>query len=305
MGDKFSPKTKDVIGRRVGYRCCHPECDRLTIGPTEESTKAFNTGVAAHITAASPSGARYDPTLTPEQRKHPDNGIWMCQTHGKQVDDDPVHYTVDLLKTWKREAEARTKRLLGTAVKADGTPSHFADLSSAERFGLKPVVTLADGTELPFANTYPMSRMDLDTILGLPFLVYRFLIGKCADVPNIMLYELRAVVYGFTELPPNYVKRCYAYPQTVFPYIVELETPSEGRPRPCVVTLYLPPREAKPTPFSPLVIAEDVPQVIDVRLFAPASGVYTFALEAVIVCGVERHTFRVLDPTAVLFEKLD
>jgi hypothetical protein len=62
-------------------------------------------GVAAHIKAASPKGARYDPRMTPAQRRDPRNGIWACQNHGKLIDNDPRRYTVTRLRRLKRDAE--------------------------------------------------------------------------------------------------------------------------------------------------------------------------------------------------------
>jgi hypothetical protein len=53
------------------------------------------------------------------------------------------------------------------------------------------------------------------------------------------------------------------------------------------------------------VITDDIPQVIDVRFTAPTSGIYKFALDAVITTGVDRHTLRILIPTRVLFEKFE
>jgi hypothetical protein len=64
-----------------------------------------NIGVAAHISAASPGGARYDETLTPETRSDISNGIWLCQTHAKLIDDDELTYTVAVLRDWKDTAE--------------------------------------------------------------------------------------------------------------------------------------------------------------------------------------------------------
>lgn len=64
------------------------------------------------FTAASPDGPRYDPTLTAEQRSSPDNGIWLCQNCGKLVDNDPVGYTAEVLRGWKKLAEARALRAL-------------------------------------------------------------------------------------------------------------------------------------------------------------------------------------------------
>ncbi|MBN2267226.1 MAG: hypothetical protein JW725_02690, partial [Candidatus Babeliaceae bacterium] len=105
MRDDFTEKTKETLAYRVGMRCSNPNCRKLTSGPQEKSDKALKIGVAAHITAASPDGPRYDQNLSPEQRKSPDNGIWLCQNCGKLVDNDDQRYTVDLLQQWKRISE--------------------------------------------------------------------------------------------------------------------------------------------------------------------------------------------------------
>jgi hypothetical protein len=63
-------------------------------------------GIAAHITAAAPEGPRYDPTLTPEQRRDASNGLWCCTHHGRLIDADAEQYPVELLRQWKAQAEA-------------------------------------------------------------------------------------------------------------------------------------------------------------------------------------------------------
>ena len=105
MRDDFEPKVKDIMAKRVGYRCSNPNCRDLTCGPKEEPTGTVNVGVASHICAASPGGLRYDKNQTQEERKSIENGIWLCQTHGKLVDSDEKRYTVDILKKWKKLSE--------------------------------------------------------------------------------------------------------------------------------------------------------------------------------------------------------
>ncbi|MFD1703367.1 hypothetical protein ACFSCV_10165 [Methylopila henanensis] len=61
--------------------------------------------MAAHISAASPGGARYNEDLTPEQRSDITNGIWLCQTHAKLIDDDEISFPSSLLEEWKELAE--------------------------------------------------------------------------------------------------------------------------------------------------------------------------------------------------------
>jgi hypothetical protein len=95
------------MAKRVGYLCSNPDCRCLTVGAAASHDGVINIGVAAHITAAADGGPRYDATLTSEQRRHHTNGIWVCQTHGKAVDSDAGHFTVEMLRKWKRDAELR------------------------------------------------------------------------------------------------------------------------------------------------------------------------------------------------------
>ncbi len=110
MRDDFTKQTIETLADRAGNRCSNPGCRQPTSGPRTESTRAVNIGVAAHITAASEGGPRYDSSLTPEERRHPDNGIWLCQNCAKLVDNDPARYPVDLLRAWKRDAEDAARR---------------------------------------------------------------------------------------------------------------------------------------------------------------------------------------------------
>jgi len=110
MRDDFDAKTKETLARRVGYCCSSPDCGKLTSGPHADPEKFVNIGVAAHITAASEGGPRYEPSLSPEQRRSVDNGIWLCQDCAKLIDSDVQRYTVGLLREWKRQAEENAQR---------------------------------------------------------------------------------------------------------------------------------------------------------------------------------------------------
>ncbi|TRZ96561.1 MAG: hypothetical protein D4R82_00845 [Dehalococcoidia bacterium] len=105
MRDDFSLKTKGLLAKRVANRCSNPGCRQLTSGPQEDPTKVVNIGVAAHITAASAEGPRFDLSLTPDERRSVENGIWLCQSCAKLVDNDPIRYGADVLRQWKVLAE--------------------------------------------------------------------------------------------------------------------------------------------------------------------------------------------------------
>jgi hypothetical protein len=118
--DNFSASTKELLARRVGYRCSHPECPLSTIGPALGDTRAVNIGQAAHITAAASGGPRYDASLSEDERRSFENGIWMCANHAKQVDSDEEHFSVGLLREWKANAE---KEAFDALTSGNGSPA--------------------------------------------------------------------------------------------------------------------------------------------------------------------------------------
>ena len=87
MRDEFPKPVADTLTKRVGNRCSNPDCRKRTSGPHTEDDKALNVGVAAHITAASPGGPRFDSSLTSDERKGIGNGIWLCQSCTKLAED--------------------------------------------------------------------------------------------------------------------------------------------------------------------------------------------------------------------------
>lgn len=103
--DNFTIKTKSILGKRVGYLCSNPKCQKPTIGPSSDPIKTVNIGVAAHISAASKNGPRFNSSITQEKRKAISNGIWLCQNCSVLIDRDPNKYTVSLLEKWKHSAE--------------------------------------------------------------------------------------------------------------------------------------------------------------------------------------------------------
>ena len=106
--DNFTKTTKELIAHRAGYRCSKPDCEIPTRGSASDDDSTINIGIAAHITAASSGGPRFDLSLTKDERRHHRNGIWLCGTHGQLVDSDESHFTVEELLEWKRLAELRS-----------------------------------------------------------------------------------------------------------------------------------------------------------------------------------------------------
>ncbi len=139
--DDFPKSIKDTLFKRVGGFCSNPSCRTSTSGPHEDSSKAINIGVAAHITAASPGGPRYDSTLRSGERCAAENGIWLCGNCGKLIDSDTEQFTVSVLKSWKTEAEFQSSLAIRGFTDPASSPLKEALLLELSELRMKASLT--------------------------------------------------------------------------------------------------------------------------------------------------------------------
>lgn len=128
MRDDFNESIKITLSHRVGSCCSNPDCQRPTRGPNTNPHKSTNIGVAAHITAASPGGPRFNNALTSQQRGSTENGIWLCQACAKLIDSDVTKYSVEVLNSWKREAEERARLSLNQTTQKSNRYQYIVKL---------------------------------------------------------------------------------------------------------------------------------------------------------------------------------
>lgn len=136
--DDFPEEIKRILCLRVGGKCS--KCGIETVGPHEDVNKRITIGQAAHITAASPGGPRFDPLLSPEERSSINNGIWLCNNCAKEVDTNPEKFSVEKLKLIKAEAEEKQAKLFGKQL--DGMSDCQRDL--VERVPLRTYFYLSN-----------------------------------------------------------------------------------------------------------------------------------------------------------------
>lgn len=153
--DDFSQNTKDILAKRAGFLCSNPDCRKLTIGANENPKKPTSIGVASHISAASPGGARYNPSLTPEQRSDISNGIWLCSNCSILIDRDEKKYTIELLHEWKGGVETESRlKLNGAFNKVNSIhdeaarPILEADLTGGGRSRVPRGMSMQNPTEI-------------------------------------------------------------------------------------------------------------------------------------------------------------
>ena len=130
MRDDFSHKVRRILADRAGHKCS--VCDKATSGPSTDPGGALSDGVAAHITAASRGGPRFDPTLSREKRRSAANGIWACTQHGREIDADSSGYSVVTLQGLKRRREEAAAKALGQAASTEDQSARVIELPYAD-----------------------------------------------------------------------------------------------------------------------------------------------------------------------------
>jgi hypothetical protein len=65
--------------------------------------------------------------MSEQERAGPENGLWLCQTCAKLVDNDPERFTVEVLRDWKSSAEKAALDQIGKTA-SKGTERFAAPL---------------------------------------------------------------------------------------------------------------------------------------------------------------------------------
>lgn len=99
-----------------GLWCAFPGCTTRLAEQATEKDRAVLLSNICHIEAASDDGPRSNHALTPAERDAYDNLILLCPTHHMLVDKQANSHTVDDLRRWKRDVEARYDARQGEQV---------------------------------------------------------------------------------------------------------------------------------------------------------------------------------------------
>jgi len=198
--DNFAKPTIDALAKRVSFYCSNPECEKLTVGPNSQPGGVLLIGVAAHITAASANGPRYDKKMSPADRASIGNGIWLCANCSVMIDKDEDGYPTPMLHGWKQAAEKKARqRMLGTVQEPVSRPYLEADLIWSEggrtNHGLsdKNPKTIHEGRLVYEAGPKPVIYWLLDWN-------YKFVVYNNSSVPALNLSIKSVGTRSFDEL---------------------------------------------------------------------------------------------------------
>ena len=116
--DDFSDLTKIELLVRAANLCSR--CHVFTVGSTDAGDRKNSIGVAAHICAAAsgPGAKRFDASQTKAQRRHFDNGIWLCYSCSKLIDNEETFHTVAHLKEMKARHQVYVSGWVGVVPMA-------------------------------------------------------------------------------------------------------------------------------------------------------------------------------------------
>lgn len=302
MRDNFSKRVIRVLSDRVNSLCSNPNCGASTRAPHSNSEQAINVGVAAHITAASVGGPRYDENLSPAERRHFTNGIWLCEGCSKLIDVDPDRFRSELLREWKSQAEQKAMCELGKPREI--SKGRIAVVSHLERFGAKTNVRVGDRV-VPRAIVFDYADCEQSPTFyfGGAF-VGRFKIRKSKRLRYAVLDEIRVTVYSREEIPPY--RHLYGiYPSETSLYVVDIDLPAEGVPRTFSAERYYEvteTRKSKEERFVPLVLNDEIPHTVSLRINSKKAGLFALSVEVIVSWGMKQEIHTVMAPSHVIFE---
>ncbi len=135
--DDFDIDVINALKMRAAFICSNPDCKRLTVAPSsEDELKFIYIGIAAHICAASEKGPRYDPNMTPDERKSIVNGVFLCSGCSVMIDKNQgIDFSVDLLRQWKMRHESWVRNNLNKKVNDQPTPLQVYNVISTNQSG--------------------------------------------------------------------------------------------------------------------------------------------------------------------------
>ena len=109
-----TPSTKVLLAYESGGVC--PKCCCGLLEGAIGCSSPANAGQCAHIRGEKPGAARFDSTMTAEERRAFDNLLYLCARCHTIVDAQREHYTVEVLAEMKRAQQegmlARTRAAL-------------------------------------------------------------------------------------------------------------------------------------------------------------------------------------------------
>lgn len=106
MSSDMGKKDWKILCAKSGNRCALPNCRAILVEDATKTDRASLIAEAAHIKGENPGSARYDASMTDEERNCCKNRILLCPSCHTKIDKQQNAYPVELLQRYKTEHEA-------------------------------------------------------------------------------------------------------------------------------------------------------------------------------------------------------
>ena len=122
----IKPRDFKILFALSGNQCAFPDCEQLMIAEDKKTI----VGIICHIEAVSPNGARFNKSMTVDERRHRDNLILLCGKHHSIIDnrENINDYPVALLKKMKKKHELKMSELMSKNNLIDKYPSVLGEV---------------------------------------------------------------------------------------------------------------------------------------------------------------------------------
>ncbi len=182
-----SHPTKLVLAMRSGNRCAFPGCPRELTVDSPGGNEPVSTGQAAHICGERPGAARYNASMTNDERDSYHNLIYLCGDHHTQIDKQSADFSVECLREMKAEHETRVREgdlqgLSQVAFPELARATEWVKRAQAESFPRE--FTIVAPEEKIRRNELSESRITLTMGLSIASLVHQFVEHEAMLAPG-------------------------------------------------------------------------------------------------------------------------
>lgn len=152
-------KTRKLLWGKSGNRCAI--CRSELVTPATLATSDVLIGDECHINGRKDGSPRWDPTLSGEYLDSYENLILLCKVHHKVIDDQPISFSVEGLRSLKSRHEKWVKNNLCPKPKNLKTIDKFA---SRIRFGKDILSIVCDAHFYDFDYDEPENPEEIEFI---------------------------------------------------------------------------------------------------------------------------------------------
>lgn len=156
MSTNLPVSLQKLLAFASGGRCAFPGCGILLWVHDGQGNPSKTRAEAAHIRGEKPGAARYEPSMTDDERNAFANLVFLCPNHHDEVDKNRDQWPISAMEEMKQKHEASVQAALGATM---------GDISSADLDVVVRGVEAVSFTEpTDFTITDPGTKMSTNQL---------------------------------------------------------------------------------------------------------------------------------------------